>query len=404
MSAPDRLHIAVLCFASVGGSGVIAAEVGLAMAARGHRVHFLGRAPPSRWPSAPTDQVRFHPVRESADALVQGNTYAIALASALVELARKEPIDLVHAHYAVPHAASAWMARSILQAEGKAVLGAGAGRRAPRVVTTLHGTDVTHADASHKPVTRFAVAQSAAVTTPSHFLRRAAASHLGLLTPIEVIANFVDDAQYAPHASSDRGRDRLRALFHGGESALGDREPVLVHVSNFRPVKRIDDVIATFALVRRARRARLVMIGDGPERNAAQERVAALGLGGDVAFLGRQDHFAPLLAACDVFLLPSESESFGLAALEAMSCGVPVVASDVGGVPEVIEDGVSGLLAPVGDIDAFARHVLSLTNDNARWTAFSAAARARVLERFRTGPAIDAYEAIYRRLMATSTP
>lgn len=399
----DPLHIAVLCFPSVGGSGVIAAEVGLAMAARGHRVHFVGRAPPSRWPTSPCDRLSFREVRESPDTVVQGNTYAIALAAAVVELAQTERIDVVHAHYAVPHAASAWMARTILAEGGASRALSG---RAPRVVTTLHGTDVTHADASHKAVTRFAVSQSDAITTPSQYLRRAAASHLGLLSAIDVVPNFVDEARYTPDLSPDRGRDRMRALFG---SELHDREAILVHVSNFRAVKRIPDVIATFARVRNARRARLVMIGDGPERQAAHARVAELGLAGDVMFLGKQDpfsadpsaplgrEFVPILAAADVFLLPSESESFGLAALEAMACGVPVVASDVGGVPEVIEDGVTGLLAPMGDVDAFARHVLTLVNDKGRWQSFSNAARARVLARFRREPAIEAYEAVYRR-------
>ena len=391
MSPLDRLHVAVLCFPSVGGSGVIAVEVGLALAGRGHRVHFVGRAPPSRWPTTPPPGLSFHAVR--ARSAQQGGDDVVELASALVELARAERIDLVHAHYAAPHATSAWMARTILAGSNADA--------APRIVTTLHGTDVTAADAAQQPVTIFAVAASDVVTAPSEFLRGAALSQLGLRAPIEVVPNFVDEARYRPRVDGD---DPLRALF---PERTEQRAPVLVHVSNFRPVKRVDDVVSTFALVRRSRPARLVMIGDGPDRRAAQDRVTQLGLADDVVFLGKQDDFATTLAACDVFLLPSASESFGLAALEAMSSGVPVIASDVGGVPEVIDDGVTGLLAPVGDVDAFARHALWLLNDDARWTAFSKAARARVMQRFRQEPAIDAYEAVYRRVLrraATSTP
>jgi N-acetyl-alpha-D-glucosaminyl L-malate synthase BshA len=377
------LHLAITCFSSVGGSGMIAADIGLAMAARGHQVHVIARELPVRL-QGERHSIRFHPVRESAyPVLHQAGTYPIALASKMVEVASLHPLDVLHVHYAVPHAAAAWMAREVL------------GRSAPRLVTTLHGTDstVVGTDSSYLPITRFSILQSDAVTTPSAFLEHATRQGFGLPEgfPIHVLPNFVDTARFAP------GRERapLRSLF----PRLGEEEPVLVHVSNFRPIKRVGDVVAVFAQVHRHRPCRLVMIGDGPERSSAEQQARELGLLERVAFLGKQEHFGPLLAACDVFLLPSEQESFGVAALEALSCGVPVVASDVGGLPELVEPGLAGLLVPVGDVGAMARAVLWLLEEPGRWREFSSRARARVLQHFRREPAVDRYEALYRALL-----
>ena len=379
----DRLHLAITCFPTVGGSGMVAAEVGLAMAERGHRVHFIARELPARLQGCSRD-ILFHRVTESDyPALAGSGTYPLALASKMIEVATQERLDVLHVHYAVPHATAAWMAREVL------------GPRAPRIVTTLHGTDSTLVgiDPSYLPITRFSIQRSDAVTAPSAFLQRATWEGFGLVPescPIEVIFNFVDTERYAP------GRDRrvLQALFPG----LSAAEPVLVHVSNFRPVKRIGDVVGVFAAVNARRPCRLVMIGDGPERAAAERSLQERGLASRVAFLGGQEHFAPLLAACDVFLLPSEQESFGLAALEALSCGVPVVASSAGGIPEQVRHGHMGYLAPVGDVAAMAAHVLSLVEDPERWRLFSRRARQHVLEHFQRAPAIDRYEALYRRL------
>ncbi|WP_141619140.1 N-acetyl-alpha-D-glucosaminyl L-malate synthase BshA [Myxococcus sp. AB036A] len=381
MNAP--LNVAITCFPTFGGSGMVATEIGLAMADRGHRVHFIARDLPVRLHGA-NRKVVFHEVTESDyPALQQSGTYPIALASKMIEVASYERLDILHVHYAVPHATAAWMAREVL------------GHKAPRVVTTLHGTDTTLVgiDPSYLPITRFSITRSDAVTVPSAYLRRATWRGFDIpeSVPIDVITNFVDTARYAPV----RDRACLRALF----PALRDHEPVLIHVSNFRPVKRITDVVAIFTEVHRHRPCRLVMVGDGPERSPAERMLREMGLEGRVAFLGKQDRFEELVAASDVFLLPSEQESFGLAALEALSCGIPVVASDLGGIPELVTHGETGFLAPLGDVPAMARHVLTLVEDAERWQGFSHRARAQVLERFQKEPAIDRYEALYRRLL-----
>jgi N-acetyl-alpha-D-glucosaminyl L-malate synthase BshA len=381
MNAP--LNVAITCFPTFGGSGMVATEIGLAMADRGHRVHFIARDLPVRLHGT-NRKVVFHEVTESDyPALQQSSTYPIALASKMIEVASYERLDILHVHYAVPHATAAWMAREVL------------GPRAPRVVTTLHGTDTTLVgiDPSYLPITRFSILRSDAVTVPSAYLRRATWRGFDIpeSVPIDVIANFADTARYAPV----RDRACLRALFPD----LREDEPVLIHVSNFRPVKRIADVVSIFTGVHRRRPCRLVMVGDGPERSPAERMLREQGLEGRVAFLGKQDRFEELVAASDVFLLPSEQESFGLAALEALSCGIPVVASDLGGIPELVTHGETGFLAPLGDVPAMVRHVLTLVEDTERWRGFSQRARARVLEHFQMEPAIDRYEALYRRLL-----
>jgi L-malate glycosyltransferase len=384
----DRLNLAITCFPTFGGSGLVATEIGLAMAERGHRVHFIARDLPVRLHGM-TRKVIFHEVTESDyPALSHSGTYPLALASKMIEVASYEHLDILHVHYAVPHATAAWMAREVL------------GDKAPRIVTTLHGTDTTlvGTDPTYLPITRFSILRSDAVTTPSAFLRRATWEGFGIpeTFPIDVIPNFVDTERYWPA----RDRAHLRQLFPG----LEQDEPVLIHVSNFRPVKRIGDVVSVFAAVQGKRPSRLVMIGDGPERSPAERRVRELGLEDRVAFLGKQESFVEILAATDVFLLPSEQESFGLAALEALSCGIPVVASNIGGIPEQVEHGKTGYLAPVGDVEAMAGHVLELVREPERWRGFSHRARENVLARFQLGPAIDRYEALYRRLLAGRTP
>jgi N-acetyl-alpha-D-glucosaminyl L-malate synthase BshA len=383
-----RLNIAITCFPTFGGSGMVATEIGLAMADRGHRVHFIARDLPVRLHGT-TRQILFHEVTESDyPALHHSSTYPIALASKMIEVAHYERLDILHVHYAVPHATSAWMACEVL------------GERAPRIVTTLHGTDTTlvGTDPSYLPITRHSILQSHAVTTPSDSLRRATWEGFGIPDrfPIEVIPNFVDTERYAPV----RDRASLRTLFPD----LEDTEPVLIHVSNFRPVKRITDVVSIFTEVQRRRPCRLVMIGDGPERSPAERKLRELGLDKRVAFLGKQDGFVELLASADVFLLPSEQESFGLAALEALSCGVPVVASNIGGIPELVSHGDTGWLAPLGDVGAMADAVLHLTEDPGRWRGFSHRARQRVLTHFQRGPAVDRYEALYRSLVQNPSP
>jgi L-malate glycosyltransferase len=379
------VKLGVTCFSTFGGSGLLASELVLGLAARGHTVHVIARELPVRLRGG-ADRVFFHEVVESDyPALVGSSTYPIALASKMIEVAQKEQLDLFHVHYAVPHATAAWMAREVL------------GAAAPHLVATLHGTDITLVGAApnHLAITRHSIEQCDAVTTPSRFLRDATRRLLGVsdAVEIEVIPNFVDTGRFAPSAS----KDSLVPLFPRAKAG-----PVLAHVSNFRPVKRVLDVVAVFARVNRRVPSRLLLIGDGPDRAAAERAVDAEGLRERVVFTGAHEDFESLLAASDVFLLPSEQESFGLAALEAMACGVPVVASDVGGVPEVVEHGRSGFLAPVGDLEAMAGRVLSLLEDPALAGALSKAARARAVEQFAAGPAIDAYEVLYRKV--TSSP
>jgi N-acetyl-alpha-D-glucosaminyl L-malate synthase BshA len=384
------LRVGIVCYPTFGGSGVVATEVGLGLARRGHRVHVLSYEMPSRLDHF-VENVYFHEVTAREYPLFDQSPYTLALASKIVEVSRYEGLDVLHVHYAVPHATSAYLARQIL------------GAQAPRIVTTLHGTDITlvGSDPSFLPITRFSILESDGVTAPSAYLRQATYDKLDVppALPIEVIPNFVDTDRYAP--GPRRGLAELCPLL--GEAVLhahpAERPAVLVHVSNFRPLKRVDDVVRVFAEVQRARPAVLLLVGDGPERSRVEALARQLGLGKLVVFLGKMVSFVELLQASDVFLLPSESESFGLAALEAQSCGVPVVASDVGGLPEVIPDGETGFLAPVGDVATMAERVLRILKDPALHARLSAAARARVLEKYRLEPSLDRYEAHYRRVL-----
>jgi N-acetyl-alpha-D-glucosaminyl L-malate synthase BshA len=378
------LGIGITCYPTVGGSGIIATEIGLALAARGHRVHFIASAMPMRLGRA--HNVWFHEVGALHYPLFDRSPYTLTLTSKMVEVCRAESLDVLHVHYAIPHATSAYLARQIL------------GARAPRVITTLHGTDSTLVgrDPLFLPITRFSILQSDGITVPSAYLRRATRENLDIPdeVPIEVIPNFVDAERFAPA----RPRPELAHLFPGR-----GRPHVIVHGSNFRPLKRVDDVVRVFAEARRAVDAVLVLVGDGPERPRVEALVRELNLGGDVAFLGEQLDFVRVLQAADVFVLPSEVESFGLAALEALACGVPVVATNGGGVPEVVSDGEFGFLHPMGDVAAMAASVVRLCEDPVLWERMSRAARARVEAAWQPGPMVDRYEAFYRRIISPST-
>jgi L-malate glycosyltransferase len=357
-------------------------------------VHVLSYEVPSHLDHF-VENVFFHEVEMREYPLFNHSPYTLALASKIVEVSRYEGLDVLHVHYAVPHATSAYLARQIL------------GPEAPRIVTTLHGTDITlvGSDPSFLPITRFSIMESDAVTTPSAYLKQATYDRLDVpeRLPIEVIPNFVDTTRFAPLAASATGRSLYELCPMLGRAAADGGGPppaVLIHVSNFRPLKRVDDVIRIFAEVRKVRPAVLLLVGDGPERSRAEALVRQLGLGGQVAFVGKMLSFGEFLQASDVFLLPSETESFGLAALEAMSCGVPVVASDVGGLPEVVVEGETGFLAPVGDVAAMSARVLSILGDPALQRRLSSAARQRALTHYRADPVIDAYEGQYDRVLS----
>ncbi len=386
---PAALRIGIVCYPSLGGSGVIASELAVGLAQRGHRVHVIASAPPSR--ALPQhDHLFFHEVAVSDYPLFEHPPYALALAAAIVEVTSAQRLDLVHVHYAVPHAASAYLARQVL------------GPAAPRIVTTLHGTDVTRvgSDPSYESITRFTVAASDGLTVPSDFLRRAAHRLLGLPEEpsIEVIPNFVDTDHFTPADARDRLRFNELFAAVGGE-VLGADAPVLFHVSNFRPVKRMPDVVEVLARVRQQIPARLVLVGDGPERTQAMQRARDLGVAKSICFLGKRADFVEYLRHADAFVLPSESESFGVAALEALSAGVPVFAYRVGGLPEVVNESVGRLVEPF-DVGALAAALLDVVTDPTRHAQLARAARAHALAHFRHAPALERYEAYFRRVLA----
>jgi N-acetyl-alpha-D-glucosaminyl L-malate synthase BshA len=376
------LSIAMVCYPALGGSGVVAAELARGLAAAGHRVHVIATELPER--AVGPGELRFERVEVPSSPVFEHAPYCLAVASRIVELARREPIDVVHLHYAIPHAASALLAAQVL------------GDAAPARVITLHGTDATHL-AGHPgvhPVTAFAIAACDAITVPSHYLRREAAERYGLAAArIQVIPNFVDLERFTPAA---------RGLGPRPPELPPPGAPLLFHVSNFRPIKRPLDLAEVLARVRRELPARMVLVGDGPERAAVEARAAALGIADAMTFLGRRTDFAGLLAQADGFVLASASESFGVAALEAMAAGVPVFGYRVGGLPEVVCEG-AGALVPAGDTDALAAALAALLRDPARAAAAGRAARACAEAAFSAPRARAAYEACYRRLLAGRT-
>jgi N-acetyl-alpha-D-glucosaminyl L-malate synthase BshA len=374
------MKIAIACYPTYGGSGVVATELGLALAERGHEIHFLSYEPPPRLAieETPRADVYFHEVQVSAYPLFRYPPYDLALASRMVEVVEHNGIEILHVHYAIPHAISAVLARHIL--------GGGV-----KVLTTLHGTDVTLVgqDKSYLPVTRYAIRQSDGLTAVSEHLKEETRRIFCSECAIRVIPNFVDTARYNP-----RPLPEIRSLFAPPD------EKVLVHVSNFRPVKRATDVVRVFAEVNRRMKARLLLVGDGPDLPRAEALADELGVRDRVSSLGQRGAVERVLAIADLFLLPSETESFGLAALEAMSCGVPPVATAVGGLPEVVEDGVSGILCPLGDTGAMGARAAALLADPAAHRAMSQAARARAVSKFDRSIGVAAYENAYRQLLA----
>lgn len=375
------MKIGITCYPTYGGSGALATELGIALAARGNEVHFISYRQPFRLPAF-LPHVYFHEVDVGRYPLFEFPPYDLALAVRMHEVVLSHGLDLLHVHYAVPHATSAWIAREMLRAEGSDI----------RFITTLHGTDITIVgqDPSFQAITKFSIERSDRITAVSTFLQEETVRTFGCTgCQVTVIPNFVDPEQY--------DRQRYAGLLR---SELNCTSPILMHVSNFRPVKRVTDVVRIFARVREQMRAMLVMVGDGPDRVAAEDEVRRLGLTADVQFLGKIDAVAPLLASADLFLLPSASESFGLSALEALACGVPVIASDAGGLPEVVKPGETGILAPVGDLDSMAGAAIELLRDPARWARMSAAAAADARSRFSQDEVVSQYEALYREAVA----
>ena len=375
------MKIGIVCYASLGGSGVVATELALALAGRGHEVRVISSEPPFRWRGG-IPNLHLERVETPAYPLFREPQYLVALASAIVRVARDRALDVVHAHYAVPHATAAYLAAQMLRSETVP--------RALPTVTTLHGTDITlvGADPSYRPVVAFSIEQSDAVTAVSDSLRQDTIGSLGIRREIHVISNFLDCGLYARRREPSM-RERL-CRYDG---------PVLMHMSNFRPVKRAGIVFDVFARLRARMPATLVYVGDGPERAAIEARVRASEYADDVIFEGEQPDPVPLLSCADVFILPSALESFGMAALEAMACEVPVIASRVGGLPELIDDGRTGFLCDPDDVEAMTERAIRIISDPELGRQIGRAAAASVADRFCTDRVVPMYEALYQRVI-----
>ena len=386
------MRVGIVCYASVGGSGIIATELGKTLAARGHDVHILSSDTPFRL-GGYQPGLTFHRVETPAYPLFREPQYLLSLANKIVQVARHEHLDIVHAHYAVPHATAAYLARQILAATRHGDGGDGGHIiDVPSVITTLHGTDITllGSDRSYTETVAFCIDQSDGVTAVSESLRADTCRELAVTSDIRVIPNFLNCAvHHRVEASSVR------------ERLIGDKTAkIAIHVSNFRPVKRVTAVIEIFERICRQVSTHLLMVGDGPDLDAASRLATELGLADRVHFLGEQDQVLPLLSIADVFLLPSSQESFGLAALEAMACEVPVVASNVGGLPEVIDHGINGFLHPQGDLDGMARSAVALLTDPALHRRVAAAAHDKVRKKFCEEKIVPLYEAFYEEVLA----
>lgn len=375
------MRIGITCYPTYGGSGVVATELGMELAARGHEVHFISYAPPIRM-NLSDPRIHFHEVEVTSYPLFDHPPYTLTLATKMLEVFEAESLDLLHVHYAIPHSVSALLARSMA-----------APRRLP-FVTTLHGTDITlvGSNRSFLPITRFSIEQSDGVTAISQYLLNQTLKEFEIKRTIDVIPNFVNCDLYS--RAADKG---LRAQW------APNGEPILMHLSNFRPVKRVPDAVEIFALVRAKMPAKLVLIGDGPDRSAAEYLVRKNCLQKDVFFLGKQNAVHEKLAAADLFLLPSQLESFGLAALEAMACEVPVIATNAGGVPEVVEHGLDGFLVPPGDVQGAARHAIEILSRSDRGREMGKTARIHAKKKFCSNDVIPQYERYYERVLESAS-
>ena len=380
------MKIGITCYPTYGGSGVVATELGLELAQRGHDVHFISYAQQIRL-TEPQPHIHYHEVEVSRYPLFDYPPYDLALATRMAEVAELYELDLLHVHYAIPHSVSALLARQMLAASPS--------RRKLPFVTTLHGTDITLVglDRSYLPITRYSIEESDGVTSISQYLKDKTLKEFEIKNHIEVIYNFVNCDVYV----RDKEAAKRRAEY------VAPDEKVLVHLSNFRPVKRLTDVVEIFDRVRKQIPAKLLLIGDGPDRSKAEWLAVQKGIHNSVIFLGKQDRVQEKLAISDVMLLPSELESFGLAALEAMACKVVPITTKVGGLPEVIEHGRTGFMADVGDVDTMAGYAIELLSDPKKLETMSVQARAMAQARFCSTKIIPQYEAFYRRVLERSS-
>jgi len=372
------MKIGITCYPTYGGSGVIATELGKELALRGHEVHFISYALPFRL-SHYIENIVFHEVEISTYPLFEFPLYSLSLASKMVEVAEFEKLDLLHVHYAIPHATSAYLAKEMMSKN-----------RDLKIFTTLHGTDITLVglEPSFLPLVKFSIEKSDGVTTVSRFLKEKTITNYSIEADIRVIPNFVDTNLFKPESHGDF----RKAIAPNGEK-------ILVHTSNFRPVKRVPDTIKIFEKVQKEIPAKLILVGDGPDRSECERLSRQLDLCDNVKFLGKQEGLVEILSSSDLFLIPSQSESFGLAALEAMACGLPVVSSSVGGLPELVKHNETGFIAEIGDVDRMAKYTLELLGNDKKYKLFSENSRQRAVDKFDKSKVVPLYEEYYEQVL-----
>lgn len=376
------MKIGIVCYPTYGGSGALATELGIALAHKGHSIHFISSDQPFRLDTF-HDNIFLHEVETPEYPLFDSNMYPLALAGTILETIQYEELDIIHVHYAIPHAISGILAKDILGTENRV-----------KLVTTLHGTDITLVgmEPMYFPLVKYSLERSDAVTAVSGFLAEKTRQNFSPRTPINVIHNFVNTSLYSPS-----GCPQLR------RQVAPDNEYILMHISNFRQVKRVQDCVRILSIVRESIPAKLVLVGDGPDRHEAERLCRELDVAPHVKFLGKQTALNEILCAANVFLLPSQSESFGLSALEAMSCGVPVIASNVGGIPEVVKHGETGFLAEFGDTARMAKYVVDLLSNSRQYEKFCSNSRARAVGNFDVSLIVPQYEALYHSLLNMPT-
>jgi len=374
------MKIGIICYPTYGGSGVVATELGKALAEKGHEVHFISYAFPHRLHHF-IDNIFYHEVEISKYPLFEHSLYSLSLTSKMLEVIEYENLDLLHVHYAIPHATSAYLAKQIIRKNNADI----------KIITTLHGTDITLVglEPSFLPLVKFGIEESDGVTAVSKFLRETTLTNYHIDTDIEVIHNFIDTSLY---------KDVKNTVMKNKIAPNGEK--ILVHTSNFRVVKRVTDTIKILDLVRKKIPTKLILIGDGPDRSECERLARELNLQGDVLFLGKQDGLEEILTCGDIFLMPSQSESFGLAALEAMSCGLPVVSSSVGGLPELNMHNKTGFISEFGDVERMAQYTLSLLQNDKKYKIFAKNARARAVDSFDIKKIIPQYEEYYKKVLA----
>ncbi len=373
------MKIGITCYPTYGGSGVVATELGKELASKGHEIHFISYAMPHRLSNF-IPNIYFHEVEMSNYPLFEFQLYSLALTSKMVEVIRYEKLDLIHVHYAIPHAISGYLAKQIIRKTNGDL----------KIVTTLHGTDITLVglEPSFQPLVKFSIEESCGVTAVSRFLKEKTITNYNIEKDIAVINNFIDSKLYKPR-EDDNFRNKIAP----------NNEKILIHTSNFRPVKRVQDVIYIFNKVHKEIPSRLILIGDGPDRSDCERLTRELNLQKEVYFLGKQDGLPEILGASDLFLMPSQSESFGLAALEAMSCGLPVISSSVGGLPELNLHNVTGYIAEILDVDRMAKYSIELLTNEKKYKEFSMNARNRAVNVFEKDIIVPQYEEFYKKLL-----